>query len=137
MNRLPIDKLEAILVNKPPGTLLSDRDVEAKWGVKRGHMAELRKRKIGPRYLRLSKRCIRHRPEDIEEYEKQQENAPATSDFKVPASSVEGVESAPPSKKIVRLAAPTGLNKNHEQFQRSYPRRTTTADKTSNDGDRK
>ena len=61
-------------------------------------MSEMRKRGMGPAYLRLGPRTIRYRPEAVDAYEDQQENAPATSDFKAPASSADSVESAPNSR---------------------------------------
>ena len=86
-------------MNKPPGTLWNDRQIEARWGKRRGFMSDLRAKGQGPRFLRLSARTIRYREEDLCAYEDAQIDAAASSDFKAPASSVESVESPPIRKR--------------------------------------
>jgi hypothetical protein len=82
--------LEAITVKQhQPAALWDDAAVEARWGKKPGFMSDLRARGQGPRFLRLSARTVRYRPEDVEAYEAAQEfgsiAASLASDFTAPA----------------------------------------------------
>jgi hypothetical protein len=56
----------------PAETLLSDVQVEQRWGVKPGYMSEMRAQGIGPPHVRLSPRIIRYRPSVIVAYEQTQ-----------------------------------------------------------------
>jgi hypothetical protein len=75
-------------VKKPPNVLWTDEDVERRWQKKKGYMSDLRSRGMGPRFLRLGPRTVRHRPADIEAYEDQQEFSNTAesleTDFKAP-----------------------------------------------------
>jgi hypothetical protein len=79
-------------VNNPPTGLWGDRYIEdERWHTKPGYMSDLRRRGLGPRFLRLSTRVVRYRPEDVLAYEEQQGfhsiAASLASDFKAPADS--------------------------------------------------
>jgi hypothetical protein len=88
------DLTEAIAVNNSPYVLLDDPAVEKRWGKKPGFMSDLRARGKGPRFLRLSARTVRYRPEDVLAYEEQQEfgsiAASMASNFTAPADPLEG-----------------------------------------------
>jgi hypothetical protein len=86
----PTNQLEVIAMKQQPAALWSDGVVETRWDKKPGFMSDLRARGQGPRFLRLSKRTVRYRPEDVEAYEKAQEFgsivASLASDFTAPAA---------------------------------------------------
>jgi hypothetical protein len=73
--------------------LLSDPDVEKRWGKKPGFMSDLRARGQGPRFLRLSPRTVRYRVSDIIAYENGQEfqntAASMATDFTAPVQHAE------------------------------------------------
>ena len=77
-------------MNKPPSTLWDDRYVEGRWGKKRGFLSDMRARGQGPRFMRLSARTVRYRPEDVIAYEEQQffqsTAASMETDFKAPTA---------------------------------------------------
>jgi hypothetical protein len=76
-------------MNKPPAPLWDDPYIEARWGKKPGFMSDLRARGQGPRFMRLSARTVRYRPEDVLAYEESQffssTAASLEADFKAPA----------------------------------------------------
>jgi hypothetical protein len=70
--------------------LWDDKYIEKRWGKRPGFMSDLRARGQGPRFLRLSSRCVRYKPASVEAYENQQEfesiAASLASDFRAPAA---------------------------------------------------
>ena len=75
-------------MNKLPTVLWDDHYIEDRWGKKRGFMSDMRARGQGPRFLRLSARTARYKPEDVIAYEDGQgfSNTAASmaSDFMAP-----------------------------------------------------
>lgn len=50
--------------------MLTVHDLMSRWGVTERTLRNWRRRGIGPRWTRLSFRCIRYRVEDVERWEK-------------------------------------------------------------------
>jgi hypothetical protein len=99
-------------MKQQPAALWDDPFIEARWGKKPGFMSDLRARGQGPRFLRLSARTIRYRPEDVTRYEDQQEFGNTAesmeTDFTAPAADSQpiGGENSPRKR---RFSAETGL----------------------------
>jgi hypothetical protein len=108
-------------------SLWTDSDVEERWGQKPGYMSDQRKKGQGPRFLRLSARCVRYRPEDVNAFEAQQEfsNSAASmaSDFRAPASSSEDSAHAieTPRKRFSEKKAAENAGR---RPNRTHPRKT-------------
>jgi hypothetical protein len=79
--------------------LLADKDVEARWGQKRGFMSDLRARGLGPPHLRLSPKVVRYTLADVLAYEEAQkfDNAAAgrASEFKAPTKNLARLPTEP------------------------------------------
>jgi hypothetical protein len=61
--------LHGTVPEDPANVFLSESQVEARWGAKKGYCAELRAQGIGPKFVRLSPRMVRYRPPDLLKYE--------------------------------------------------------------------
>ena len=56
-------------LTNPPEIRLTQSDVAKRWGLSEKTLEHWRARRYGPKWLALSRNCIRYRLEDVEEWE--------------------------------------------------------------------
>ena len=72
-------------LNRPTILLIDERDAAASLGLQPRTLQEWRRRGDGPAFVRVSSRCIRYRPEDLENWAADRVRVSTSDDGKVGA----------------------------------------------------